>query len=105
MTAPEKAPHPVIRTIKPYVKESRVDGWLCIKYLDCGEESMSTFADVSKGDIIMYGNATRSRPAKESSEVLDRLVEMIDAHAENWDELCELQEFIRELRQQKGQPE
>jgi len=36
-----------------------------------------------------------------SEAVLDRLVEMIDAHAENWDELCELQEFIRELRQKK----
>lgn len=46
-----------------------------------------------------------SHSSAKSDAVLDRLVEMIDAHAENWDELCELQEFIRELRQQKEQPE
>lgn len=52
-----------IRIVKPYHAEALVDGWLCIKYLDGGEESISTFADISKGDMVLYGNATRSRPA------------------------------------------
>ena len=52
-----------IKIVKPYHAQALVDGWLCIKYLDGSEESLSTFADVSKGDMILYGNATRSCPA------------------------------------------
>lgn len=36
------------------------DGWLCFKYLDGGEESISTFADISNGDVITYGIAPSS---------------------------------------------
>jgi len=39
------------------------DGWLCFKYLDNGEESLSTFADISKGDVITY-----SRPVAPALE-------------------------------------
>jgi|WetSurMetagenome_2_1015567.scaffolds.fasta_scaffold49911_3 hypothetical protein len=34
----------------------------------------------------------------ERDRLLDKLVDMIDAHAENWNELCEMQELIKELR-------
>ena len=52
-----------VKIEKPYHARALVDGWLCIKYLDNGEELVSPFADISRGDIILYGNATRSRPA------------------------------------------
>ena len=58
-----------IRIVKPYHAQALVDGWLCIKYLDGREESLSTFADVSRGDMILYGNATanNSSPQQEYS--------------------------------------
>ena len=31
-------------------------------------------------------------------KLFDKLVDMIDAHTKTWDEMCELQEFIKELR-------
>ena len=39
---------------EPHKATALTDGWLCFKYLDNGEESISTFADISKGDIITY---------------------------------------------------
>jgi hypothetical protein len=55
-----------INVVKPYHVKALVDGWLCIKYLDGGEESLSTFADVSKGDMIIFGNASRPAPSPKS---------------------------------------
>jgi hypothetical protein len=49
-----------IKIEKPYEATALTDGWLCIKYLDGGEESLSTFADVSKGDIIRFGHTTHT---------------------------------------------
>jgi hypothetical protein len=51
-----------IKIEKPYEAIALIDGWLCIKYLDGGEESLSTFADVSKGDIIRFGHTTHTSP-------------------------------------------
>ena len=51
-----------IKIEKPYEAIALIDGWLCIKYLDGGEESLSTFADVLKGDIIRFGHATHTSP-------------------------------------------
>jgi len=31
-------------------------------------------------------------------KLFDKLVDMIDAHAKTWNETCELQEFIKEIR-------
>jgi hypothetical protein len=39
---------------EPHKATALTDGWLCFKYLDNGEESLSTFADISKGDVITY---------------------------------------------------
>lgn len=50
---------------KPYRAIALTDGWLCIKYLDGGEESLTTFADISEGDVITYG---RSRPYNPQAE-------------------------------------
>ena len=63
-----------IKIVKPYHAQALVDGWLCIKYLDGEEESLSTFADVSKGDIILYGNAARSRPAPSAPDYRELFV-------------------------------
>jgi hypothetical protein len=38
------------------------DGWLCFKYLDNGEESLSTFADISAGDVITYNRPHTPAP-------------------------------------------
>jgi hypothetical protein len=35
-------------------------------------------------------------------KLLVKLADMIDAHAETWNELCEMQELIKELRK-KGE--
>lgn len=57
---PEKAPHPVLIRMGNKTFQAKTDGWICIKYLDCGEESLSTFADISNGEYIQIHS--RSRP-------------------------------------------
>jgi hypothetical protein len=47
-------------------------------------------------DIL--GCASHSEFQSKRNKILDRLVEMIDAHSDNWNELCELQDCIKELR-------
>ena len=59
----------VIQIDKPYHATALDDGWLCIKYLDGGEESLSTFADISKGDRIMWGNAIRTHSISEPDNI------------------------------------
>jgi hypothetical protein len=49
---------------EPHKATALTDGWLCFKYLDNGEESISTFADISKGDVITYDRQHPPAPDK-----------------------------------------
>ena len=67
------APHPVLRRIDAHHVILETDGWLCFKYLDCGEESISPFADVSKGDIIEWGLPGHTSASSDVLELLNDL--------------------------------
>jgi hypothetical protein len=63
MTAQQ--PHRELRKAilrEPHKATALTDGWLCFKYLDNGEESLSTFADISKGDVITYSHPHTPAP-------------------------------------------
>jgi hypothetical protein len=61
---------------KPHRAIALTDGWLCIKYLEGGEESLTTFADISKGDVITYTHAKDVQ--SERDKVLDEFLHLLD---------------------------
>ena len=77
-----------IKIEKPYEAIALIDGWLCIKYLDGGEESLSTFADVLKGDIIRFGHATPTSPPAPAPEY--QKVEWLDGNGIEHKEITRL---------------
>ena len=92
------AAHPVLRRIDAHHVILETDGWLCFKYLDCGEESMSPFADVSKGDIIEWGLPGHTSA---SSDVLEEFWQRLyDGGAFSVNTICDAKRIYDEFCQQ-----
>ena len=132
MTPDAQQPEPRIVIIRePHKATALTDGWLCFKYLDNGEESLSTFADISKGDVITYSRPHTHAPAPEQfltvtvgecmtqclkaraderERLLDELVQMIkDNDMDKSDSpyfihTSTINGFIKALRQQEQHP-
>lgn len=89
---------------KPHRAIALTDGWLCIKYLEGGEESLTTFADISKGDVITYGRSHPYNPQAEREKVLDDVCCKIRKYCQNriW---LGAERLITHIRQEGKQEE
>lgn len=41
---------------------------------------------------------TTHTDARKDNDMLDKLADLIDAHAKSWNELCEMQQLVKKLR-------